>query len=260
MMQVTRIWIKTLKETFGQFIIDLSPSKSDIWTQDTNPIESTIHCNPHWSSIAISTLAALSLRVKGITDLPSNRGRRTAVSSASQRHVCSLSNHNVCRCVRVIDIWWNFLHWSHRARGWKLHFLTWFKVSELSQNVQSSARIDEEEKLIYMLTDNMQIPELGFGLNSVYLTHVSTLVLLLHVRNVQEPGFVLIVLVMCHWDARIPRNYMIMHSQYSRLLEVHPRHLQWSRMREILVELPFVKLQVERFKRLRLEEATRQQN
>jgi hypothetical protein len=101
-----------------------------------------------------------------------------------------------------------------------------------------------------MLTDNMQIPELGFGLNSVYLTHVSTLVLLLHVRNVQEPGFVLIVLVMCHRDARIPRNYMIMHSQYCRLLEVHPRHLQRSGMRKILVESSFVRIQAGTVKRL----------
>lgn len=90
-----------------------------------------------------------------------------------------------------------------------------------------------EEKVIYSLTDNMQIPELGFGCHRVYLTHVSALVLLLHVCNVQKPGFVLIVLVMCHGDSRVPRNYMIMHSQYCRLLEVHPRHLQLSQEDQI---------------------------
>lgn len=79
----------------------------------------------------------------------------------------------------------------------------------------------------------MQIPELGFGCHRVYLTHVSALVLLLHVCNVQKPGFVLIVLVMCHRDSRVPCNYVIMHSQYCRLLEVHPRHLQLSQEDQI---------------------------
>jgi hypothetical protein len=81
-----------------------------------------------------------NLRIERIIDLPSNGGRWTAIRPASQRHVSSLSNHDVCRCVRVIDIRWNFLHWSHRARGWKLHFLACYRVSELSQNVQSSRK------------------------------------------------------------------------------------------------------------------------
>jgi hypothetical protein len=75
----------------------------------------------------------------------------------------------------------------------------------------------------------MQIPELSFCRHRVYLTHVSALVFFLHVCNVQEPGFVLIVLVMCHGNSWISSNYVIMYSQYCWLLEVHPSHLEMRR-------------------------------
>lgn len=101
-----------------------------------------------------------------------------------------------------------------------------YRLTFIHENKKKRERRARGEKVIYLLTDNMQIPELGFGCHCVYLTHVSSLVLLLHIGDVQEPGFVLIVLVMCHWDSRIPSNYVIMHSQYCRLLEVHPSHLQ----------------------------------
>jgi hypothetical protein len=34
------------------------------------------------------------------------------------------------------------------------------------------------------------------------------------------------VFVMCHGDAGVPRNHVVVHRQYCRLLEVHPRHLK----------------------------------
>jgi hypothetical protein len=110
------------------------------------------------------------------------------VRFASQRHICALPHDDVCRCVQIIDIWWH-------CRGLKLHF---FRCELSVKRFNVNTKKASQEKVIYMLTDNMQIPELGFRRHRVYLTHVSSLVLLLHIRNVQEPGFVLIVLVMCH--------------------------------------------------------------
>lgn len=75
------------------------------------------------------------------------------------------------------------------------------------------------------LTHNMKITELRFCRHRIDLTHVSALVLLLHVGDVQEPRFVLVVLVVGNADARISRDDVIMHRQYGRLFEVHPCYL-----------------------------------
>jgi hypothetical protein len=77
-----------------------------------------------------------------------------------------------------------------------------------------------------LFTDNMQISELRLRCHSVYLTHIAALILLLNVRYVQEPGLVLIVLVVCHRYSWIPSNYVIVHGEYCRLLEVHPGDLR----------------------------------
>lgn len=74
----------------------------------------------------------------------------------------------------------------------------------------------------------MQIAELRLRRDRIYLAHIPALVLLLDVVDVQKPGPMLIVLVVRHADPRIPRYHMVVHRQYGRLLEVHPRHLQGS--------------------------------
>lgn len=65
----------------------------------------------------------------------------------------------------------------------------------------------------FMLTDNVHIAELRLGGDGVDLAHVAAVVLLLDVADVQEPRFVLVVLVVCDTDARIPRDHMIVHGQ-----------------------------------------------
>lgn len=80
-----------------------------------------------------------------------------------------------------------------------------------------------------MLTNDVYVSELGLCSHSIDLAHVSALVLLLHVRNMQEPGLVFIMLIMCHRYSWISSNYMIMYSQYCWLLEMHPSDLQRKR-------------------------------
>lgn len=80
------------------------------------------------------------------------------------------------------------------------------------------------------LTDYMQIPKLRFGRHRIYLAHVTSVILFFHIIDVQEPCAMLVVFVVCHTNTWIPRNHMIMYSQYGRLLEMYPRHLrmQWK--------------------------------
>jgi hypothetical protein len=49
-----------------------------------------------------------------------------------------------------------------------------------------------------ILTDNMDIAKLRLSSDSVNLAHVSALVLLLNIRDVEEPRFVFVMLVVCH--------------------------------------------------------------
>lgn len=79
------------------------------------------------------------------------------------------------------------------------------------------------------LTDYMQISELCFGRHRIYLAHVTSMVLLFHIIDVQKPRAMLVVFVVCHTDARIPRDHMIVHGQYGWLLEMYPRHLRIAR-------------------------------
>lgn len=75
------------------------------------------------------------------------------------------------------------------------------------------------------LTHYVQISELGLGGNSVDLAHIAALVFLLDVADVKEPSA---MFVMCHRNTGIPRDHVVVHRQYRRLLEVHPRNLQTS--------------------------------
>lgn len=72
----------------------------------------------------------------------------------------------------------------------------------------------------------MKITKLGLGRNRIDLAHVSALVLLLDVGNVQKPGFVLVVLIVRHADPGIPGDNVVVHGQDGRLLEVHPCDLK----------------------------------
>ena len=71
----------------------------------------------------------------------------------------------------------------------------------------------------------MQIPELGLGRHRIYLAHVAALVLLLDVVDMQEPGPVLVVLVVGHTDPGIPRDDVVVYGQDGALLKVHPSNL-----------------------------------
>lgn len=71
----------------------------------------------------------------------------------------------------------------------------------------------------------MHVAELRLGVNGVDLAHVTALVLLVHVLDVQIPGAALVVLVVRDADARITRYHVIVHGQNCRLLEVHPGNL-----------------------------------
>lgn len=73
------------------------------------------------------------------------------------------------------------------------------------------------------LTYNMQVTKLGLRSDRVDLTHVSALIFLLHITNVQKPCSMLIVR---HTDTGIPCNHVIVNSQNGRLLKMHPCHLQ----------------------------------
>lgn len=84
------------------------------------------------------------------------------------------------------------------------------------------------------LTDYMQISELCFGRYGIYLAHVTSMVLLFHIIDVQKPCAMLVVFVVCHTDARIPRDHMIVHGQYGWLLEMYPRHLRMEGRKEII--------------------------
>lgn len=72
----------------------------------------------------------------------------------------------------------------------------------------------------------MKITELGLGRNRIDLAHVSALVLLLDVGDMQKPGFVLVVLIVRHADPGIPGDDVVVHGQDGRLLEVHPCDLE----------------------------------
>jgi hypothetical protein len=100
-------------------------------------------------------------------------------------------------------------------------------ATRANENKKSTQETEKErERKFFLFTDNMQISKLRLRCHSVYLTHIAALILLLHVRYMQEPGLVLIVLVMCHRYSWVPRNYVIMHRQYRRLLKVHPSNLR----------------------------------
>lgn len=75
------------------------------------------------------------------------------------------------------------------------------------------------------LTHYVKVSELGLGSNGVDLAHIATLVFLLDVADVKEPSS---MLVMCHRNTRIPCDHMVVHRQYCRLFEMHPRNLQIS--------------------------------
>lgn len=76
--------------------------------------------------------------------------------------------------------------------------------------------------MIDVLTDDVQVSDLSFGRDRVYLAHVTASVFLLYIIYVQEPRAVFVVR---HGDSRISSDHVAVHSQYGRLFEMHPSHL-----------------------------------
>lgn len=72
----------------------------------------------------------------------------------------------------------------------------------------------------------MQITELCLRCDGVYLAHVASAILLLDVVDVEEPCAMLVVFIVCHTDAWVPGDHVIVYGQYCRLLVVDPRHLR----------------------------------
>lgn len=77
--------------------------------------------------------------------------------------------------------------------------------------------------LLYHLTNNVKISKLSFGSFRVDLTHVASSVTLLHVLNVKIPRA---MLVMCDFDPGITCDYMSLHCEDCRTLEMDPCHLK----------------------------------
>lgn len=68
----------------------------------------------------------------------------------------------------------------------------------------------------------MQVTELRFSSNGIYLAHVTSPVFFSYVWYMQEPSAVLVVR---YTYARIACDHVVMHCQDGRLLEMHPRYL-----------------------------------
>lgn len=71
-------------------------------------------------------------------------------------------------------------------------------------------------------TYNMKVPKLCLGGDRIDLAHISPLILLLYVGDVEEPRAVLVVR---DWDARVSGDHVTVNSQDGGLLKVHPRYL-----------------------------------
>lgn len=71
----------------------------------------------------------------------------------------------------------------------------------------------------------MNVAKLCLSGDRVDLAHVASLILLLYIVNMQKPCSVLVVFVVGDADAGIPGDYVIVHGQDGRLLEMDPRHL-----------------------------------
>lgn len=74
-----------------------------------------------------------------------------------------------------------------------------------------------------VLTDDVQVSDLSFGRDRIYLTHISAPVFLLQVVYVQEPRAVFVV---GHGDSRVSSDDVIVDREYGGLFEVHPGHLR----------------------------------
>lgn len=81
----------------------------------------------------------------------------------------------------------------------------------------------------------MQIAELRFCRHRIYLTHISSFVLLMYIIYVEIPCFVFVMFVMGHTDPWIPCYHMIVHGQYGWLFEVHPGHLFEEMKRKLMI-------------------------
>lgn len=74
-----------------------------------------------------------------------------------------------------------------------------------------------------LLTDNIEISNLSFSSDRIYLTHVTASIFLLHIVYVQKPRTVFIV---GHGNPWISSDHVAIHGQYGRLFKVHPSYLQ----------------------------------
>lgn len=80
------------------------------------------------------------------------------------------------------------------------------------------------------LTNNFDEAILGLSRHRIDLAHVPALVLLLDIVDMQEPGAVLVVLIVGDTYPRITRYHMVVHGENGRLLEMHPRHLKANQL------------------------------
>lgn len=70
-------------------------------------LDTTIHKTCHERNLSTVSRAK---KLKGkFKNSPSNRWRWASVRPTSQCHIGSLPHHDVCRCLSVIDIRWNFV-------------------------------------------------------------------------------------------------------------------------------------------------------
>lgn len=79
----------------------------------------------------------------------------------------------------------------------------------------------------------MQISELCFCGDRVYLAHVPAMILFFDIRYVKEPCSMLIMLIVRNTDPWISRDYMIMYGQNGRLFEMDPRNLSGRKRKRV---------------------------
>lgn len=84
------------------------------------------------------------------------------------------------------------------------------------------------------LTNNFNESVLGLGRHRIDLAHVPALVLLLDIVDMQEPGAMLVVLIVSNTNPRITGYHMVVHGENGRLLEMHPRHLKTEKNQNYL--------------------------
>ena len=139
----------------------------------------------------------------------------TTISKFKKKNIIMSDKSEIFKNVLPVDVCWSSI-FGGTFRKWGKHLILFFLVKYNGE-----------------LTNNLKITELSFRCHSINLTHIASLILFLHICDMQKPSFVLIVLVMCHRYSWISSNYMIMHSEYCWLFEMHPSYLIFEKEKDI---------------------------